>query len=117
MEVADPTEYEFAQTAFGSWNHWVKLQKATWLRGLVKEWRDELEIKIASNAIKAMVRTAETEGSKGTAAARYFADRGWEKGTGKGRPSKEKVEREAKKLVAIHEEVDEDIERMSQRLN
>lgn len=117
MEIADPTEYEFAMQVLGSWNHWQVLQKASWMKEYVQAWRDELAIKLRSKAIKAMVDVAVSEGAKGTTAAKYLAEEGWNKGSGKGRPSKDKIEREANKIVRIHEEVDEDIERMMKRLN
>lgn len=117
MRIADPSEYNFAMEAFGSYKHWKVLQKATWFKPYLQEWRDELAAKIRSDAIKAMVRIVEEEGSKGTSAARYLAEEGWSKGQGKGRPSKEKIEREANKILKIHEEVDEDIERMAHKLN
>jgi hypothetical protein len=44
-------------------------------------------------------------------AAKWLADKGWEKSS-IGRPSKEKINKEARKLQAIKDEVSKDSERL-----
>jgi len=106
LEIADPTEYQFAQLVFGSWKHWKKLCDSPPIKPHIEEWRDELEIKLTSQAVRSMIETAQEEGSKGVTAAKYVAERGWEKQAG--RPSKQEVERTKKKYAGIRDEIDED---------
>ena len=106
LELALPdNEYEFATTVFGDWEHWKKLCASKWFQAYVSDWREELEIKIKSAAMKAMFDTARYEGSKGTAAAKWIAEGKWR--SQRGRPSKDEVERERRIQAGVAEEVDE----------
>lgn len=77
LEIADPTEYKFAIEVFGQWNHWLTILNSPVIMEHIVKWREELEVKLASMAINAMIDVAVKEGSKGTAAAKYIAERGW----------------------------------------
>ena len=77
LEVADPTEYRFAMEVFGQWNHWLTILNSPVIMEHIVKWREELEVKLASMAINAMIDVAVKEGAKGTAAAKYVAERGW----------------------------------------
>ena len=77
----------------------------------INKYREELEIKIRSGAIKALICTAAHEGSKGTAAAKYIADKGYDKRKA-GAPSKAEKAREMKVHTKISDEVKEDFERL-----
>lgn len=114
LSYEDPTEYQFALDVFDSWDHWERLTNCTFFKPYIKQWREELEVKIRSNAIKEIKQTAKT--SKGFAAQKWLAEKGWQP-NGKGRPRKEDVEREARvqakmkareeedfKLVGLHEQ-------------
>jgi len=104
MEHSDPTEYAVAMDVFGSWKQWLKLLGNKEIRGHIDEWRIELEVKLRSEAINALAHTAKHEGSKGTAAAKYLAERGWEKRKA-GAPSKEEVVREKKVAAHLSEDI------------
>jgi hypothetical protein len=110
LEYSDPTEYSFAIEVIGSWEHWQTLCKSFVFRPYIKKWREELEVKLRSEALKAMRETARNEGSKGTTAAKYLAEKGWEKKAG--RPSKAEIKRQARIDAGIHSEIDEDAERL-----
>jgi len=104
-------EYEFAQDVFGSWDHWEAVAASTGpVKKYIDAWRDELTVKLQAKALQAMIKTATFEGSKGTPAARYLADRGWE--VKRGRPSKEEVEREKKIAAGVEREIQEDMQRL-----
>ena len=75
-----------------------------------EEWEEELEIKIRSEGIRALVHTATEEGAKGTTAARYLADKGWL--SKRGRPSKEELAGEKKERTRIMDEITEDAKRL-----
>jgi len=80
------------------------------VREYIEAWRDEMTIRLQARALESLFKTALFEGSKGTPAARYLADRGWE--VKRGRPSKDEVEREKKIAAGVHDEVQKDIERL-----
>lgn len=108
LELALPdSEYDFAITVFGEWEHWKKLcESNNWFKPYLKAWREELEIKTRSSAIRAMHQTAQFEGSKGTAAAKWIAEGKW-KGQ-RGRPSKEEVARETRIQAGIEDDLETD---------
>lgn len=103
-------EYEFVMDVIGSWDHWATLCNSYNLGRHIKLWRQELEVKMRSSMLKAMAVTATSEGSKGTAAAKYLADKGWEKHAG--RPSKEDVERERKIAAGVRDNLEDDMARL-----
>jgi hypothetical protein len=95
LEIADPTEYEFATTCLGGWGHWKRLcTKTTNLHPHIEEWREELEIKLRSQGVKGMIHEATSMGKSAVAASKWLADKGWVK-SGVGRPAKK--ERDAEK--------------------
>lgn len=105
LEIADPTEYEFATQYFLNWSQWQRITENKVLFKHIKEWRDELEVKLRSRAIKLNIAHAES-GSYN--AAKWIADRGWATRAA-GRPSKEDVERETKIQARINDEYGADI--------
>lgn len=104
-------EYEFAKDVFNSWEHWSLLCSCNGLiADTIAKWRDEYTIMLQAKALRAITKVALYEGSKGTPAARFLADRGWE--VKRGRPTTEEVTRERKIAAGVEKEVAEDIERM-----
>lgn len=75
LEVADPTEYEFSVQELGGWSHWKAMLDSPPILKEVESWREELEIKIRSEAISQMAIHAK-EGSY--QASKYLADKGWD---------------------------------------
>lgn len=107
IEIADPTEYEFANACLIGWKHWMRLVENKVLRKHIDEWRDELEIKLRSQGVKKLKQSAE-EGNY--QASKYLADKGWD--IKRGRPSKEEIEREKKIQANISDEFSADIIRL-----
>ena len=110
MSYLDTTEYEFAIEVFGSWKAWQKISSNQDLKVFIDEWRAEMEVKIRSLALRSLLETARNEGSKGTAAAKYITEKGWEKT--KGKSSREEVEREKKIQSMITDDIRDDAERL-----
>ena len=77
MVPNDPTEYEFAQTVFGSWEVWEKIQKAPQIAPFVKRWRNEVEVKVKSQAIQAIAEEMKTGGRSSFSAAKLLLEKGW----------------------------------------
>jgi hypothetical protein len=109
LDIADPTEYEFAQACFIGWSHWQRICDNKALRRHIDEWRMELEVKLRSKGVKAAVVAANSGNYQ---AAKWLADRGWDT-RGAGRPSKADVEKETKIQAAISEEYSADILRLN----
>lgn len=112
VECGDPTEYQFAITYLGGWAHWKRLcEKTKALHPYIEEWREELEIKMRSEGIRAMAEFATQE--KGMQAAKWLAEKGWSDKK-RGAPSKEEKQRELHIATKIHKEVDDDLTRILQ---
>ena len=105
-------EYEFAIDVFNSWDHWQKLANDTIpdIRDSIKSWREELDIRIKSQAIKALITASRNEDAKGFNAAKYLADKGYT--PARGRPSSDEVSRELKVQVGLNKDFEEDMKRL-----
>ena len=110
MEANDPTEYKFAIQAFNSWKHFKHLASLKWFSIILEDWREELEVKLRSGAIISLMTSAIEDGSRGVTAAKWVADRGWDKK--RGRPSKEEIARELKVTGRMSDEVSDDAKRL-----
>lgn len=110
LECGDPTEYEFANKYFLSWSHWQRISKNKNIAVYVREWRDELEVMLRCKGIRAAMDVAQSGGFQ---AAKWLADRGWEK-RGAGRPSKADIEHERAFQARVDEEYKADIIRLVQ---
>jgi len=106
----DPTEYKFAIKILGSWDHWQKMTESPSLSLYINKWREELEIKIKSDAIRDIVEFSKAD--KGFQAAKWLADGEWNKRKA-GRPTKAEVERNERIRTGIRDEIDEDEKRVS----
>lgn len=105
-------EYDFALDAFGSWDHWNKLANDTipMIKDEIKSWREELDIKLKAQGLKALINAARDNDAKGVQAAKYLAEKGY--ATKRGRPSKEEVERELKQEAGIKKQLESDLQRI-----
>ena len=110
LKEEDPTEYAFAEKYLLGWQHWKRLCDNKVIAKHIEEWREELELKIRSQAIRDMQSLCASE-SGNFSAAKFLADRGWEKRSA-GRPSKAEKERHLRIEERISEEFSADIKRM-----
>lgn len=110
LEMADPTEYNFATTYLLGWKHWNRIQGNKVLRMHIEEWREELDMKLRYMAHREMIMLVEQEGGN-YSAAKWLADRGWDKRAA-GRPSKAEKERDRKISERISEEFEADVVRL-----
>lgn len=90
IEMADPTEYEFANKYLLGWRHWKRMDENKRLHIEFEGWREELHYKLRSQGISQMIAAAKCGSVQ---AARWLAEKGYDKRQA-GRPSKEEVARE-----------------------
>lgn len=109
LEMGDPTEYEFATTYLLGWKHWQRMCDNKLLNTHFEEWRQELEIKLRSKAVKDMINAAK-DGNY--SASKWLADRGWSN-KGAGRPTKADIEGTKKILARTNDEYSSDIVRLN----
>ena len=107
LEEEDPTEYRFAKKYLLGWAHWQRLNGNEALRKHFDEWREELEVYLRSQGLKAVIDMSEDNYQ----AAKYLAEKGWDKNK-VGRPSKKDQEREKRINDGMSEFVGE-IKRLS----
>lgn len=108
LDIADPTEYQFAKQCLLGWDHWMRICENVIVRKEVDKWREELEVALRSEGILSIIDAAENNFQ----ASKWLADKGWHK-TGVGRPSKSEAEREKRIASRVNEEFNADIIRMS----
>lgn len=111
LEMEDPTEYKFAITYFCGWKHWQKMSENKAIRKHIEEWREELEYKLRSEGVKAMIVQARTGSFQ---ASKWLNDRGWEKRAA-GRPSEAEIEREKEFQTRAKDEYGADVLRLMKK--
>lgn len=108
LEMEDPTEYEFANKYFLSWNHWQRIYANKLLTPHINEWRYELELKIRARAVKQFQDQAEKGGVQ---AIKWLAEKGWDVHTA-GRPSKADIAKETRIQSDIKSQYSDDFGRL-----
>jgi hypothetical protein len=104
-------EYNFAMEQLGSWKHWLVLCASGALKDMIQEWRDELTIKLKSEAIRKLMTMQDNEGTIGLNANKYIADEAYLPKKA-GRMSKAEKERANKIDARITQELHEDMTRL-----
>lgn len=117
LEIADLTEYEFANICFESWDHWQKVANSSWMKRHIEKWRKELELKLQGEAIKRIKDEAIYGGKNAYQANKWLAERSWEKETPKetikrGRPSKQEIKMAATEQALEQRQVKDDLDRL-----
>lgn len=107
LEIADPTEYQFAKQCLLNWRHWVRICENKLFKPYLDEWRDELEVQLRSEGILAVMDQSE----QNFQAAKWLADKGWDK-KAVGRPSKADKNREANIKDRLGDQLEADVIRM-----
>lgn len=113
LQEEDPTEYSFAEKHLLGWQHWKRLCDNKTIAAHIEEWREELELKVRSQAVRDMMNLCASEQGN-FSAAKFLADRGWEKRAA-GRPSKAEKERHLRVEEKINDEFQADVIRLADR--
>lgn len=121
LQMNDLTEYKFATTHLGGWNHWQQLVGTEWFREHVMQWRTELELKNISEALIRIRDEAEMDGRNAFQANRFLATRGWiaseDKQERRGRPSKSEIKKAAEEQALKQTKPLADLKRLEELLN
>lgn len=110
LTIGDPTEYAFATEYFESYEHWLTLTQQAWFKPYLERFRRDLETRIRSKALKAIITEAKSGSKNAFVANKYLLDRGWvdkPKNT-KGRPSDIDIKNAAKDIAEDKKKTEED---------
>lgn len=110
LELEDPTGYAVSQQLLGSYAHWKKLCEASWFAEHLREWEEELEIKLQSRALLKVKEISLGDTAQAFQAAKFLNDKGWK--AKKGRPTKAEKEAAVKKEAKLSDAVQGDLERI-----
>lgn len=100
VECEDLTEYEAAIKLAGSWKEW-KRWKNNWptFNDYIEEWKEEILVKLKSQAMKKIQALADSDDKQHFAAAKFIVQEEHKKLAGAGRPSKAQKDRAAKQIA------------------
>lgn len=112
MDHIPYNEFEFAEIHFGSWEHWNRISNDSNknLVAMFTGWRIEMEVKLRAAALKQIIKEGKTGGASALAAAKYIAEKGYDKRAG--RPTKAAIAKETKVQSGIAQSLLEDAERI-----
>lgn len=116
IELGDLTEYLFATTYLGGWDHWLHLQQCEWLKPYIAKWRTELELKTQAEALQRMKEEALSDGRNAFQVNRFLVSKGWIAKDAdpdrRGRPSKAEIKQEATRMAEKFSKAEEDFKRI-----
>lgn len=114
MAEEDPKEYRFVQKYLEGWEHWVQLCDLVWFKPYVTRWREELQLKLESEALYHIISESRAGRKESFAANKYLLEKGWKTQAKDpvGRPSKEQIKREAERMLTDNSRVLEDLNRL-----
>lgn len=107
LEMEDVHEYNFSNKYLLNWKQWKKLLGNQQVKKHVDEWREELEVKIRSQAFHDIFHQSESSFQ----AAKWISDKGYEKRSA-GRPTKKEKERQLNIDKRINDEFADDYKRL-----
>lgn len=116
LDANDPTEYSFANDHFESYEHWLLITKQDWFKPYLQRFRRDLETKVRSIALRAIMREAQSGSKNAFTANKFLIEKGWmdkeESRNTKGRPTKEDIKQAAMDVVDSEKRLQEDFIRV-----
>lgn len=112
IEAADLLEITFAETYLDGYEHFQMLCNCTWFEPYISRWRLELELKIRAEALARTIQDARSDSKSAAQSRKFLLERGWVPKSKKGRPSKEQVKAEAKRLAEATKDFQSDLSRI-----
>jgi len=114
MDIADPTEYQFATQCLLGWDHWKRISSSELVKKEVVQWREELEVALRSEGVMAIIDATAQEGGN-FQAAKWLTEKGWEKNK-VGRPSKAEADRDKRIADRVNNDFKADIIRLKDHM-
>ena len=118
QDLEDPTEIKFADTYLTGWKHWEALCECEWFKPYIARWRRELELRLKSKVMDIVKAVATDDGHKNQfEAVKILLNAGWrekgkEKESPRGRPSKVEVNAKLKEQVEEEQRLLEELGRV-----
>lgn len=109
LKEEDPVEYDFANKYFLGWNHWLRLYDNKLLTSHIDSWRNELELKLRSMAVKGILDMTASE--QPFQALKWLHDKGWAP-KGVGRPTTKEKQKEDSFRKSMENDYVQDIARL-----
>ena len=120
VESEDPTGYKVSQKLLDGYRLWSILMKCTWFQTAKKLWDEEMDARLCSKGLEQMKDLLENGApAQRAVAAKYFADKEYrkDKTASRGRPSKEQVTAETRKIATVEKQVNDDFQRINKTVN
>lgn len=119
IETGDITEYRFANTHLGGWDHWLTLQQLDWMQPYIAKWRAELQVKLQSDTLAIVKEIAVAKGREALSAAKCLLEAVGSpyKRFAPGRPHKDHSEDKIAQQALDARLLAEDVFRMQKDLN
>jgi hypothetical protein len=105
LEMEDIVGYTFANTYLYDWQHWERMKKNKRIGTEILKWEEELDIKMRSNAVRAINEKADDGHME---AAKYIAEAKW-KQRGAGRPTNLDKQNHLKLIEKVDDEFNNDV--------
>lgn len=87
VDMGDLAEFEFANTFFGGYQHWLTVKSGTFFKEAYAAMVEELNAKVSSRSLQAMVNQME-EGTASQATLKYLADKDYKGKAPVGKPKR-----------------------------
>jgi len=119
IAMEDLTEYKPALELVKDWREWNRL-KRDWptFGNFVEEWKEEVRVKLTSEALQKIQSMAKGDDPKALQASRFIAEAGDQRaGQKKGRPSRAEKEKAATELARAAGETAEERQRILKVIN
>ena len=111
VEMEDVAEFNFANTYFESYTHWLKVKSVKMFADNYAAMVSELNAKLRGVAITNMISQVK-EGEANQSTLKYLADNDYLPADKKGRPTKAMVDKEVKKQASSKLAIVSDLERI-----
>ena len=115
MRLKDPTGYAFAREMFESWDDYqIFYKNSKTFRDLLDKWKDELNIRLRSEMIQALVEDATENGKTASSSAKYVLEKLVENEEEEKKAKRKKQEEQEKKKQQMdkNKKVKEDIDKV-----
>lgn len=117
IQLADPLEYQFAETYLESYEHWTKLCETNWFKPIIERWRNDLQAKLKTQALQKILRVSEDDSHRNQfEALKIILAGGWKEKEPRrkaGRPTKEEVKGQLQQTISDEKELLEELRRVN----